>query len=245
MTPIELALLHGSVGLIAFLYASVGHAGASGYIAVLTLAGLSADDVRPTALVLNILVAALTSYQFFRAGHFGWHRFWPFAIASVPAAFVGGYLWVPTAVFKVLVGLVLLLSAARFAFRSAEPDHPRFPRLWIALLTGAVLGLLSGLTGTGGGVFLTPLMLLLGWARTKETSAVCALFILVNSIAGISGFAASGRPLPGMAPGLAVVAVGGGLLGGYFGSRRFSVRTIQQALAVVLVIAGLKLVVGF
>ncbi|MGE0441248.1 MAG: sulfite exporter TauE/SafE family protein [Gemmatimonadales bacterium] len=241
----ELALLHLAVGVVAFLYASVGHAGASGYIAILTLAGLAADVVRPTALVLNILVATLTSYQFYRAGYFAWHRFWPFALMSVPAAFLGGYLHVPTEIFKILVGIVLLLSAFRFAIKTEDPETPRFPRLPVALASGAGLGLLSGLTGTGGGVFLTPLMLLLGWARTKETAAVSALFILVNSVSGLSGFVASGRGLPSVALTLAVVALAAGGLGGYFGSRRFPVRTIRLTLAAVLLSAGVKLVFGF
>lgn len=242
MSPAALLVLHLAIALIAFLYASVGHAGASGYIAVLALAGLSADVIRPTALTLNILVASLTAYQFYRAGHFAWHRFWPFALASVPFAFLGGYIHVPTSIFKVLIGLVLWLSAARFALRTEDPPATRFPRLPVALAAGAVLGLLSGLTGTGGGVFLTPLMLLASWARTKETAAVSALFILVNSISGLSGFLVSGRPLPAIAWSLALVAIGFGFLGGYLGSRRFEVRTIRLTLAVVLLLAGFKLV---
>ncbi len=245
MTATELGLLHAAIAVIAFLYSAVGHAGASGYIAVLTLAGLASAVVRPTSLVLNILVATLTSFQFWRAGHFSWARFWPFAALSVPGAFVGGYIDVPTEIFKALIGGVLLLSAARFAVRTADPGETRPPSRPTALLVGAALGLLSGLTGTGGGVFLTPLMLLLGWARTKETAAVSALFILVNSIAGLTGFLSSGRPLPTFTWGLAVVAVVAGFAGSYLGSRRFPVRTIRLLLAVVLLIAGTKLLFGF
>jgi uncharacterized membrane protein YfcA len=245
MTTAELVLLHLAIATVAFLYSSVGHAGASGYIAVLTLAGLAADVVRPTALVLNILVASLTGWQFYRAGYFAWHRFWPFALMSVPAAFLGGYIHVPTNIFKVVIGVVLLLSAARFAIKTQDPPSPKFPPLWVALGAGAVLGLLSGLTGTGGGIFLTPLMLLLGWAKTKETAAVSALFILVNSISGLSGFLASGRSLPLVAWGLAAVAVFAGFAGSYLGSRRFPVRTIRLTLSLVLTIAGAKLVFGF
>ena len=245
MTTGELVLLHAAVALVAFLYASVGHAGASGYIAALTFAGFAADVVRPTALVLNILVAALTSYQFYHAGYFKWSRFWPFAVMSVPAAFLGGFIHVPTDIFKILVGVVLLLSAFRFAVKTEDPPVTTFPPVWIALLSGAALGLLSGLTGTGGGVFLTPLMLLLGWARTKETAAISALFILVNSVSGLSGFLASGRALPAIAFSLALVAVLFGTVGGYLGSRRFPVRTIRLTLAAVLLIAGAKLIFKF
>jgi hypothetical protein len=244
MTGAELVLLHLAIGVVAFLYASVGHAGASGYIATLTLAGLGPDVVRPTALVLNVLVASLTTYQFYRAGFFSWHRFWPFALMSVPAAFVGGYIHIPTNLFKILVGLVLLLSAARFAVKTEDPATTKFPPLWVALLVGLGLGLLSGLTGTGGGIFLTPVMLLLAWAKTKETAAVSAPFILVNSLSGLGGFVASGRSLPVLAIPLMVVAVGAGWLGGYFGSRRFPVKAIRLTLAVVLLIAGVKLVFG-
>ncbi len=244
MTTTELALLHLAIAVIAFLYASVGHAGASGYIATLTLAGLAADVVRPTALVLNILVATLTTYQFARAGHFAWGRFWPFALLSVPAAFLGGTIHVPTNLFKIMVGVVLLLSAARFAVRTEDPSSTRFPPRWVALTAGAFLGLLSGLTGTGGGIFLTPMMLHLAWARTKETAAVSAPFILVNSVSGLSGFLAGGRPLPSFAASLAVVAVAAGFLGGFLGSRRFPVRTIRLTLAAVLLIAGAKLTFG-
>lgn len=244
MTPTDLALLHVAIGAIAFLYASVGHAGASGYIAVLTLAGLAATVVRPTALVLNILVATLTTYQFYRAGYFAWNRFWPFAALSVPAAFLGGYIHIPTDLFKILVGIILLLSAARFAVRTEDPSVTRFPPLAVALAVGAGLGLLSGLTGTGGGIFLTPLMLLLGWATTKETAAVSAPFILVNSISGLSGFISSGRPLPAIAGSLAIVAVAAGGLGGFYGSRRLPVSAIRRLLAVVLLVAGLKLLLG-
>ena len=244
MTTADVSLLHLAIGVIAFLYASVGHAGASGYVAVLTLAGLASDVVRPTALVLNILVAALTTYQFYRAGYFAWSRFWPLAALAVPAAFLGGYIHVPTELFKMLVGAVLLLSAGRFAIKTEDPPTTGFPPLAVALAAGAALGLLSGLTGTGGGIFLTPLMLLLGWATTKETAAVSAPFILVNSISGLSGFIASGRPLPEMAATLAIVAVMAGGLGGYYGSRRFPVRAVRLLLAAVLLTAGLKLILG-
>ena len=244
MTPADVSLLHLAIGAIAFLYASVGHAGASGYIAVLTLAGLASDVVRPTALVLNILVATLTTYQFYRAGYFAWSRFWPFAALSVPAAFLGGSIHVPTDVFKILIGVILLLSATRFAIKTEDPPVTRFPHVAVALAVGAALGLLSGLTGTGGGIFLTPLMLLLGWATTKETAAVSAPFILVNSISGLSGFIASGRPLPAMATTLAIVAITAGGLGGYYGSRKFPVPAIRRLLALVLLVAGLKLLLG-
>src|SRR5688572_16214197 len=187
-------LLLAGITLVAFLYSSVGHAGASGYIAVMTLCGLSATFIRPTALVLNILVAAIGSFQFWRAGYFSWRLFWPFALFSVPAAYLGGYLPVPAYLLKIMIGAVLLFSAARLFFRQGDPSDTAAPPVPLAIGTGMGIGFLSGLTGTGGGIFLTPLLLFCGWASIRGAAAVSALFILVNSIAGLVGYISSGRP---------------------------------------------------
>ena len=152
----ELAPLIVAVAAVAFLYSTVGHAGASGYIAVMSLFGIAATTIRPTALALNILVSLLTTWQFWRAGHFSWRLFWPFAALAVPFAFVGGYVSLPTHIFKVLVGVVLLLSALRLLVRPSADDVSREPSKPVALTVGGALGLLAGLTGTGGGIFLTP-----------------------------------------------------------------------------------------
>ena len=205
----DAALLTGGVLLVAFLYATVGHAGASGYIALMSLAGLAPEEIRPTALVLNILVATIGSVQFYRAGHFRWSLFWPFAVVSVPMAFVGGAIALPTAAFKVLVGVVLLLS---------------------------------GLTGTGGGIFLTPLLLVARWARAKEAAAVSVVFILCNSGAGLLGTLSTTRTLPAIAIPLAAAAVIGGSAGSYLGASRLPHMALKRRLAVVLVIAGLRLI---
>src|SRR5213595_1618080 len=181
----HLIFLFLAVGVIAFLYSCVGHAGASGYIAVMTLFGLGTTTIRPTALALNILVASIGSFQFWRAGHFSWKLFWPFALLSVPAAYFGGYLQLPAAILKIVIGIVLLLSAVRLFFRRGDPLDIAPPFLPVAIGTGAAIGFVSGLTGTGGGIFLTPLMLFCHWSRTKQASATSALFILVNSIAGL------------------------------------------------------------
>jgi uncharacterized membrane protein YfcA len=235
-------LLCTGIVVVAFLYSSVGHAGASGYIAVMTLFGLAPEVIKPSALVLNILVAIITSWQFWRAGYFSLRLFLPFAALSVPFAFIGGYLNLPTHVFKILVGVVLLASAARFLIRPKgdEPGNP--PSLPVAVSTGAGLGLLSGLTGTGGGIFLTPLMIFLRWSSTKQAAATSALFILANSIAGLAGNVASTRSIPLFAAPLVVAAVTGGLFGSYLGSRQFSPVFIKRLLAVVLTIAGFKLI---
>jgi hypothetical protein len=238
----HLVLLLAGIAVVAFLYSSVGHAGASGYIAVMTLCGLTAAFIRPTALVLNILVAAIGSFQFWRAGYFSWRLFWPFALLSVPAAFLGGYLPVPAGILKIGIGAVLLFSAARLFFRHRDPTETEPPAVPLAVAVGAGTGFLSGLTGTGGGIFLTPLLLFRHWASIRGAAAVSALFILVNSIAGLAGFISSARPIPNFAWLLAVAAVVAGALGSYFGSRRFPVRTISVILAAVLLLAGCKLI---
>ncbi|HMV85411.1 MAG TPA: TSUP family transporter, partial [Blastocatellia bacterium] len=167
MTPESLLLLIFAVAMVALLYSCVGHAGASGYIAAMVLAGVSTTVIRPTALVLNIFVACIGAFQFWRAGHFSWRLFWPFAALSVPLAFWGGRISLPTHWLKVLLGLTLLYSAIRFFIQPKEENEIHEPSVPAALCVGAVLGLLSGLTGTGGGIFLTPLMIFLRWGTTK------------------------------------------------------------------------------
>ena len=242
MTPEYLAALTFGILVIAFLYSSVGHAGASGYIAVMSLLSVAPDAIKPTALVLNILVASIGAWQFWRAGYFSWKLFWPFALLSVPLAFVGGYINLPTHLFKILLGVVLLYSAARFLLRPPPEQEPKAPPRSMALVSGGAIGLMSGLTGTGGGIFLTPLMLMAHWARVKTAAAVSALFILVNSIAGLLGNISSTRQFPTFALILVAAAGVGGSLGSYFGSRRFDPAVIKKLLAVVLVIAGTKLI---
>lgn len=242
MTPEQLPLLAAAVLLVAFLYSSVGHAGASGYIAVMSSFSLAPGVIKPTALLLNLLVASIGAWQFWRAGHFSWRLFWPFALLSIPAAFLGGYINLPTHVFKAAVGLVLWFSAVRFLLRPGDDEAVREPSRPAALSIGAGLGLLSGLTGTGGGIFLTPLLLLMRWARTKTAAAVSALFILVNSASGLLGNFASTRQLPPLALTLVVAVLIGGTAGSYFGSRRFPHTVIKRLLAVVLLIAGAKLI---
>jgi len=240
----HLVLLAAAMFLVALLYSSVGHAGASGYIAVMTLFGLGVEIIRPTALTLNILVAAIGALQWWRAGYFSWSLFWPFAVLSVPAAFLGGWINLPGHYLKVLIGLVLWFSAWRLLFNRVEPPEVVRPRRTVAVASGAGIGLLSGLTGTGGGIFLTPLLLFCRWARVREAAAVSSLFIFVNSSSGLAGYAGSGRSLPDFAWPLAGVVAIGGLLGSRLGSRHLPVRGISLVLAVVLIIAGMKLVFG-
>lgn len=241
MTPAELTLC-GAIFVVALLYSSVGHAGASGYIAVMALAEIPAGVIRPTALLLNIIVASIGSLQFIRAGHFRWATFWPFALLSIPAAYLGGALVLPTKVLKIAIGCVLLISAVRLLVQLRPTTEIRSVPRPIALATGGLLGFLAGLTGTGGGIFLTPVLILMRWASTKEAAAMSVVYILVNSIAGLLGHLRNELKLPSFTTPLIVAVVVGGSVGSYFGSRRFSVRVIQVLLATVLLTAGGKLV---
>ena len=242
MSASLLLLLAACILVVAILYSSVGHGGASGYIAILALFSLAPAAFKPTALVLNILVSAIATFYFSRAGHFSRHLFWPFAATSIPFSFLGGYLRLPAHVYQPLVGIVLLASAYRlFPRKDPEAAEVRRPSITAALIIGAALGFLSGLTGVGGGIFLSPLLLLLGWARVKEVSAVAALFILVNSIAGLLGHIGSLQAMPRFVPILAVAALAGGITGSFFGSSRIPASGIVRALSVVLIIAGFKL----
>jgi len=238
-----LAILIFAAGL---LYSSVGHAGASGYLAAMALFSLAPDIMKPTALVLNILVAFVAAAQFHRAGYFSWRIFWPFAVSSIPFAFIGGALSLPGSVYKQVLGLILLFAAYRlFQYRHSEAADAvkPVPVLW-AMLFGAGVGLLSGAVGVGGGIFLSPLLLFMGWARTKQTAGVSAAFILVNSIAGIAGHLSSVKFLPDVVYIWAIAAVLGGIIGSGLGSRRFVNATLYRLLAIVLVIAGAKLILA-
>src|SRR6266498_2204879 len=242
MDTTHLILLFFAIGLIAFLYSSVGHAGASGYIATMTLFGIAPTVIRTTALVLNILVASIGAFQFWLTGHSSWKFFWPFALLSIPAAFVGGYLQPSASVLRILIGIALFLSAARLIFRRSDPPQAFPPSRPMAVSVGAGLGFLAGLTGTGGGIFLTPLLLFCQWAHIRQAAAVSALFIWVNSIAGLVGYFTKVHSVPSLGLILAAAAIIGGVVGSNLGSRHFAVRVISLCLATVLLIAGTKLI---
>src|SRR4029078_7777877 len=181
----HLVLLFLGIGVIALLYSSVGHVGASGYIATVMLFVIATIVIRPTALVLNILVASIGTFQFWRAGYFSWKLFWPFALLSIPAAYLGGYLQPSASVLRIIIGVVLLFYAARLLVRRGDPPQTSPPSHPVAISVGATLGFLAGLTGTGGGIFLTPVLLFWRWAHIRQAAAASALFILVNSTAGL------------------------------------------------------------
>ncbi|MDX1962775.1 MAG: sulfite exporter TauE/SafE family protein [Pirellulales bacterium] len=242
--PLETLALASAAALVALLYAAVGHAGASGYISVMALFGFSRDVIQPTALILNIFVACLSTAQFYRAGHFRWGLFWPFAVTSVPFAYLGGLWKLPPGVFHLLLGGTLIFSAIRFIRPTRGPSTSHPPGLAASMLTGAVLGLFAGLTGTGGGIFLTPVLLLMGWATPKIAAGTSAPFILVNSISGLAGHFQKSPTVPDVVWTLLPAVILGGWVGATIGSRFLSETAIKRCLAVVLLIAGGKLVLG-
>ena len=229
--------------LVAVLYGTVGHGGASGYLAVMALAGITPAVMKPTALTLNLTVSLIGTVLFFRAGHFAWRLFWPFAITSIPFAFLGGRIDVPTHIFKLLLALALGFAALRLLLPAPKGDTLRPAPLGWVLLTGALLGLASGLIGVGGGIFLTPLLLLMRWSNTKTAAAVSAPFIFVNSAAGLAGHSASLHNLPSAWPWLALTVVAGGFVGAHWGSGSARAAQLRPALALVLGVACAKLII--
>ena len=231
------------MGVIALLYSSVGHAGASGYLAVMALMGVAPMVMKPSALMLNIVVSLIAVYQFYRAGAFSWRIFLSLAATSIPFAFLGGYLTLPAHWYKPLVG-VILLYAVLYSFRRSyqtQLPEPKTPSVFALGIVGAVLGLLSGLTGVGGGIFLSPLLLRMNWAPVRTISGIAAMFILVNSISGLLGVLTHHTAVSPSLPYWAVAVMLGGYMGARLGSRYFNVALIQRFLSLVLLISGLKM----
>ena len=232
--------------VVAVLYSSVGHAGASGYLAVMTLvAHLTEGTARPTAFVLNILVASIGTAQFARAEHIRWKLVLPFAVGSVPMAFLAARYKPADASYNILVGIVLVCAAVRLALGTpAALAVIRSPRVWIAVPVGGAIGTLAGLTGTGGGIFITPLLLFMGWANPKTAAGVSVAFILANSISGLAGKLIDGSDITPKSAAWLVAAGVGGLIGSWFGANRSGLTTLRRLLAVVLLVAGVMLLAG-
>lgn len=243
---IEELLLTALIFVAAILYSSVGHAGASGYLAAMALFGLAPEVMRPAALALNILVASLGTYRYTRAGQNDLKLLIPFVIASIPAAFAGGLIHVPHGVYKPLIGVVLLFSAlhlVRTARKAPAMDRAvKRPKTAVAMATGAGLGLLAGLSGTGGGIFLSPLLLMMGWAPTRSVSGIASTFILLNSISGLAGTTFSIGSLPQALPLWAGAVLMGGLIGTHLGIKKLTIPGIRYLLALVLIVAGGKMI---
>jgi uncharacterized membrane protein YfcA len=245
MEPASLLLLCALIFLAATIYTSVGHAGASGYLAAMALVGVPPVVMKPTALTLNILVATLATFRMQRAGLVNWRALAPLLAGSVPLAFIGGGIELPGRAYRILIGLVLLAAAAKLLFqpRGTQRIDARAPErmpLLPALATGMLVGALSGLTGTGGGIFLTPLLLFFGWAGARQASGLTAPFILMNSMAGLAGNVVSLKSLPAEMPWFMLAAVLGTAVGTQMGIRWFSVVALQRMLAVVVLVAAGK-----
>ena len=230
---------------IALLYSTVGHAGASGYLATMALLSFPPVVMKPTALVLNIIVALVTTIRFAKAGYFSWRLFWPFALASVPMAYVGGGMHVDTTIYKILVGIALVFAAFHLVLRSkvAADDLERatYPGIGASLAVGGGLGFLSGLTGVGGGIFLSPVLIILHWAGLRRTAAVAAAFILLNSISGLAGYLHKGGAFPEHMPIWSIAVVAGGYIGSTLGATKFNSPVLRVLLGIMLGMAGMKL----
>lgn len=233
--------------LVAFLYSSVGHGGASGYLAILSLFSFAPDEMASTALLLNILVAGIAFYSYYRTGYFSSKLTIPFLFASIPFAFIGGMINIPKYYYGLLLAIALIVAAFRLSVK-LESDTRKvsifiLPSMKIALPTGGTIGFISGVVGVGGGIFLSPIILLMRWADPKFTAATSAMFIVVNSIAGISGRLFNGRFSTGTLSPFLIAAILGGLIGSTWGSRKFSSITLRRLLGVVLIIAAVKLLI--
>lgn len=240
-TIVIIALL---MGLAAALYSTVGHGGASAYLAIMALFSVAPETMRPTALALNLIVAGLGSWRYWRAGQTNLKLLLMFAATAVPAAFIGGGIKIPPDIYRPLVGAMLWLAALRLFWQPSRlaQREPRPVSAQVALPVGALLGLLAGLTGTGGGIFLSPLIILFGWEDARKTSGVVAGFILLNSLAGLAGNVASVQALPAELPYFAVAVVTGGIFGTWLGAGRLPKPRLLQGLGLVLLIAGAKLI---
>lgn len=231
-----------SICVAAILYSSVGHGGASGYLAVMALFGLDPSLMKPAALAMNIFVTTLVLTRLSKAGYFNWRLFIPFMTASVPMAFIGGAYTIDSSLYRIIVGIALLLAMWRMLLNSKDNAETHMPKIWIALPVGGILGFVSGLTGVGGGIFLSPLLLLFNWANMRGSAAIAAAFILVNSMAGLAGYATTNSTWPAGIPTLIIAAIIGGIVGSELGTRRLAPTKLRKTLAVVLAIAGIKMI---
>jgi uncharacterized protein len=235
-------LFYGLLFLVAFLYASVGHGGASGYLALMAIFSIAPEVMKPTALLLNLFVSLTSFIQFYRGRHFLWKIFLPLALASVPLAFVGGMIVVDGSVYKKMLGFLLLIPVARFLFFSNTPASDlKKSNPGLSLLIGGTIGFLSGLIGIGGGIILSPVLLILKWTDQKQTAAISALFIFVNSLSGLAGQFTKGIQFNTNMVWYVVIAFAGGICGAYFGALRFKQTILKNVLAVVLLLAAYKL----
>jgi uncharacterized membrane protein YfcA len=229
--------------VIAALYAAVGHGGASGYLALMALYGIAPKEMRPTALVLNLFVSLTSFIQYYRGGHFKLRIFIPIALASIPLAFVGGMIHIEDTLYKRILGILLLFPVFRFFFFKIPDDSElKDPQIYLSLLFGGVIGLLSGMIGIGGGILLSPVLILLKWTNQKQTAAISAAFIFVNSVAGLGGMFTKEIAFTSDMWMYIICAFTGGLLGAYLASKKLNQNGLKYVLAVVLLMASYKLI---
>ncbi len=242
----EVILLIPLVFLAALLFSSVGHGGATAYLAAFALVGMAPENMRSSALFLNVLVASIALYKFYKVRAFDWQLFCPIAITSIPLAFIGGQVTLPNHAYKLIVGLCLIYAAWAIFSQANKRDEIDVKPVTKPILStvGAILGFLAGVTGVGGGIFLSPILLFFSWAKTKVISGVAAAFILVNSISGLFGVLTKSPTLPTGLGYWAIVAILGGWIGAEFGSKRLANPTIRKLLAAVLVFAGSKMLLS-
>lgn len=228
--------------IVSFLYSSVGHGGASGYLALMVLFSFAPETMKPTALLLNLFVAGISFYYFYKEGFFNKRLFLAFAITSIPFAFLGGTIEIDASIYKKILAVLLVFAILKMLnVFGKESDSIKKVKLWQGLIVGGVIGFFSGLIGIGGGIILTPVILLLHWGKMKEAAAVSALFIWVNSASGLIGQLSTGTSIKMESFILVAIAVAGGILGGYFGSKKLNNQKLRYMLAFVLVIACVKL----
>lgn len=228
--------------IVAFLYASVGHGGASGYLALMAIFSFAPETMKPTALLLNLFVAGIAFYHYNKAGYFNKKLFWSFAATSIPLAFFGGLIEIDATIYKKILAVLLVFAILKMLnVLGKENNHVKDVKLWQGLIVGGLIGFFSGLIGIGGGIILTPIILLLHWGKMKEAAAVSALFIWVNSAAGLIGQVSSGVGISSQSFILVGVALIGGFFGSYYGSKRFNNTSLRYLLAFVLIIASVKL----
>jgi len=227
---------------MAVLYSSVGHGGASGYLAAMALLGISVLDMKPAALVMNIAVAGLVVFRLARQGYFNWTLFWPFALSSVPLAYLGGSMDVSAFALKIVIGGSLLIAAIRLFTPQEEIRDPRPPPVWLGLLTGAGLGFTAGLTGVGGAIYLSPILYVMRWADMRTNAVISGAFVLVNSASGLAGYLSSGYAIPSFTPHLVTTALVGAFIGSALCLKRLHSAGIRRLLGVVLLVAGGKLI---
>jgi len=239
----SLYLFYVLLFVVAMLYSSVGHGGASGYLALMAIYAFSPEVMKPTALILNLFVSLISFIQFYRGEHFKWKIFLPLAIASIPMAFLGGIITMEASMYKRILGTLLFIPVIRFLFFANIPDEKlKKSNLALSVLIGSLIGFVSGLIGIGGGIILSPILLLLKWTNQKQTAAISALFIFVNSLSGLAGQLTKGINFSPDMLAYVAVAFAGGLCGAYLGALKFNQNILKNTLALVLMLAGWKLI---